>query len=63
MTDTVLAALALLTIVWAVTSSRLADWDVTGALVFLAAGFALANPTWGRSVSTSSHRRCTGSPS
>ncbi|WP_322919156.1 cation:proton antiporter domain-containing protein [Nocardioides renjunii] len=47
MTDTVLAALALLTIVWAVTSSRLADWDVTGALVFLTAGFALANPTWG----------------
>jgi sodium/hydrogen antiporter len=46
-TETALAALALLTIAWTVTSRPLAEVDVTGALVFLVAGYVLANPSWG----------------
>jgi NhaP-type Na+/H+ or K+/H+ antiporter len=46
-TETALAAIALLTIAWTVTSRPLADVDITGALVFLLAGFVLANPAWG----------------
>lgn len=47
MTETTFAVLALLVLVWAVTSSLLAKLNITGALVFLVAGFALGNPDWG----------------
>lgn len=47
MTETAFAALTLLVIGWAVTSRLLSRLDVTGALVFVVAGFVLANPGWG----------------
>ena len=47
MTETALAALALITIAWTVTARPLADLDVTGPLVLLLAGYVLANPAWG----------------
>jgi NhaP-type Na+/H+ or K+/H+ antiporter len=46
-TASTLAVLMLLLLGWAVVSDRLARWNVTGPLVFTAAGFLLANPSWG----------------
>lgn len=47
MTDAVLAILCLLILVWAITSELLTRHDVTGPLLFVVAGYVLANPTWG----------------
>ena len=41
------SVLMLLLVAWAVASRLLARFNVTGAMVFLAAGYVLANPTWG----------------
>jgi NhaP-type Na+/H+ or K+/H+ antiporter len=46
-TAATLAVLMLLLLGWAVFSERLARWNVTGPLVFTAAGFLLANPSRG----------------
>ena len=47
MTESVVALLALLVLGWSVVSGVLARYDVTGPLVFAAAGYVVANPTWG----------------
>ena len=41
------SVLMLLLVAWAIASRLLARFNVTGAMVFLAAGYVLANPTWG----------------
>ena len=45
--ESVLAALSLIVLGWAVVSNRLALWNITGPLVFTVAGFVLGNPVWG----------------
>ena len=47
MTEATFAVLALIILVWAVTSDLLARINISGPLVFTAAGFVLANPDWG----------------
>ncbi|HEY5874925.1 MAG TPA: cation:proton antiporter [Ilumatobacteraceae bacterium] len=47
MDEATVIALALVTFGWAVVSERLATRNLTGPLVFLLAGFVLANPNWG----------------
>ena len=47
MSETTLVALALVVFVWAVLSEWLAAHDLTGPIVFLAAGLLLGNPDWG----------------
>ena len=47
MTETAFAVLMILVLAWAVASHLLASVNITGALVFLVAGYALANPSWG----------------
>lgn len=47
MTGNVAAVLAVLVFCWAVVSGALARRNVTGPLVFTAAGYVLANPDWG----------------
>jgi len=46
-TEPTFAVLLLLVLAWAVTSRLLARSNVTGAIVFAVAGYALANPDWG----------------
>jgi len=46
-TETAFAVLMVLVLAWAVASHLLASVNVTGALVFSVAGYALANPSWG----------------
>jgi sodium/hydrogen antiporter len=46
-TDLTLGVLMLLILGWAVISSPLARWNITGPLLFTAAGFLLANSSWG----------------
>jgi NhaP-type Na+/H+ or K+/H+ antiporter len=46
-TETAFAVLALLVIAWGVSSRLFTRVNVTGALVFLLAGYVLANPSWG----------------
>ena len=46
-TETSFAVLMLLVLGWAVVSHLLARVNITGALVFLVAGYLLGNPTWG----------------
>ncbi|MET0999867.1 MAG: sodium:proton antiporter [Marmoricola sp.] len=48
MTEATFAVVALLLLAWAVTSDLLARANINGPLVFTVAGFALANPDWGR---------------
>lgn len=45
--ESVLTALSLMVLGWAVLSDRLARWNITGPLVFTVAGFVLGNPLWG----------------
>jgi sodium/hydrogen antiporter len=45
--ESVFAVLMLIILGWAVVSARLAGWNITGPLVFMIAGFVLANPDWG----------------
>lgn len=45
--EAVFAALSLVVLGWAVVSNRLAQWNITGPLVFAVAGFLLGNPMWG----------------
>ena len=47
MTESTLAVIALLVLGWAVVSKLLARANINGPLVFLVAGYALANPDWG----------------
>jgi NhaP-type Na+/H+ or K+/H+ antiporter len=47
MDETTLIALALVIFGWAILSERLAARNLTGPLVFLAAGFLLGNSSWG----------------
>ena len=47
MSEGTLVALALVMFVWAVLSEWLAAHDLTGPIVFLAAGLLLGNPDWG----------------
>jgi NhaP-type Na+/H+ or K+/H+ antiporter len=47
MTISTVAAFAVLLFLWSVVSGALARRDVTGPLVFAAAGFVLGNPDWG----------------
>lgn len=47
MTETCFAVLMLVVLAWAVTSQLLAGANITGAQVFLVAGYVLANPSWG----------------
>ncbi len=47
MSETTFAVIALLVLGWAVVSSLLARANLTGALLFTAAGYLLANPDWG----------------
>lgn len=47
MTDATVAAIALLVFAWAITSGRLARYNITGPLLFAAAGYLLGNPDWG----------------
>ena len=47
MTESTTLALALLVLGWAIVSGALARHNVTGPLVFLVAGYLLANPDWG----------------
>jgi len=47
MTETTFAVLMLLILAWAVASHLLASINITGALVFMVAGYALGNPSWG----------------
>ncbi|WUJ70196.1 sodium:proton antiporter [Kribbella soli] len=47
MTEATFAVLALLVLVWAVTSDLLARLNITGPLVFAVAGYALGNPDSG----------------
>ena len=47
MSEPTFAVLLLLVLAWAVTSLLLARSNVTGAIVFAVAGYALANPDWG----------------
>jgi sodium/hydrogen antiporter len=46
-TESTTLALALLVLGWAIVSGALARHNVTGPLVFLVAGYLLANPDWG----------------
>jgi NhaP-type Na+/H+ or K+/H+ antiporter len=46
-TEASLAVLMLLVLGWAVASQLLARVNITGAVVFLVAGFLLGNPSWG----------------
>jgi NhaP-type Na+/H+ or K+/H+ antiporter len=46
-TQPAFAALMILVLAWAVVSRLLAGMNVTGAQVFVVAGYVLANPTWG----------------
>ncbi|MGC5173275.1 cation:proton antiporter [Microbacterium sp. DT81.1] len=45
--ESVLAALSLVVLGWAVVSIPLARWNITGPLVFTVAGFLLGNQVWG----------------
>lgn len=47
MTESVFASLMFLMLAWAVVSRLLGSVNVTGAQVFLVAGYLLANPSWG----------------
>lgn len=47
MTDAAVAVICLLVVVWAVLSRVLTRHDVTGPLLFVLAGYLLANPDWG----------------
>lgn len=47
MTESVFALLMFLVLAWAVVSHLLASVNITGAQVFLVAGYVLANPGWG----------------
>lgn len=47
MTEATFAALMVLVLLWAVASHLLVSINITGALVFLVAGYAVGNPTWG----------------
>jgi NhaP-type Na+/H+ or K+/H+ antiporter len=47
MSETAFAVLMLLVLGWAVASHLLSRVNITGALVFLVAGYLLGNPTWG----------------
>ena len=47
MTEAAFAVLTLLILGWAAASALLMRVNITGPLVFSAAGFALANPEWG----------------
>ncbi len=47
MTEASFAVLMLLVLAWAVVSHLLAGVNITGALVFLVAGYLLGNPSWG----------------
>jgi sodium/hydrogen antiporter len=47
MTASIVAVLALLVLGWAIVSGVLARHDITGPLIFVVAGYVLANPTWG----------------
>ena len=47
MTEASFAVLTLLVLAWAVVSHLLAGVNITGALVFLVAGYVLGNPSWG----------------
>lgn len=47
MTESVFATLMLLVLAWAVISRLLDSVNITGAQVFLVAGYVLANPDWG----------------
>ena len=47
MTEATFAVLMLLVLGWAVASQLLARVNITGALVFLVAGYVLGNPSWG----------------
>ena len=47
MTEATFAVLALLVLGWAVTSRLLARVNITGPLLFTAAGYVLSNPDWG----------------
>ncbi|MGV9712976.1 cation:proton antiporter [Gordonia sp. NPDC003424] len=47
MSDATIAVICLLIFAWAVTSRLLTRHDVTGPLLFVVAGYVLANPTWG----------------
>ncbi len=47
MSEAAFAVLALLVLAWAVVSHLLARVNLTGALIFLIAGYTLGNPTWG----------------
>jgi NhaP-type Na+/H+ or K+/H+ antiporter len=47
MSPSVLIAVSIVLFCWAVLSERIAASNITGPLVFLVAGFALGNPTWG----------------
>ena len=47
MTAATSATLAGLVVLWAVTSNVLARHDITGPVVFVVAGYVLANPSWG----------------
>ncbi|WP_322938263.1 cation:proton antiporter domain-containing protein [Nocardioides bizhenqiangii] len=47
MSEAAFAVLMLLVLAWAVASHLLTRVNITGALVFLAAGYTLGNPTWG----------------
>jgi NhaP-type Na+/H+ or K+/H+ antiporter len=47
LTENAFAVLTLLVLAWAVCSHLLASLNITGALVFLVAGYLIGNPTWG----------------
>jgi NhaP-type Na+/H+ or K+/H+ antiporter len=47
MDGSTLLALAVVVFGWSVLAERLASWNLTGPLVFLASGFILGNATWG----------------
>jgi uncharacterized membrane protein YphA (DoxX/SURF4 family) len=47
MSETAFAVITLLILGWAVVSGVLVKANITGALVFTAAGYLVANPDWG----------------
>ena len=47
MNGSTLVVVALVTFGWSIASERLASHNLTGPLVFMVAGFLLANPSWG----------------
>ncbi|MDY6807957.1 MAG: cation:proton antiporter [Actinomycetota bacterium] len=47
MTDSAITVICLLVLLWAVLSRLLTRHDVTGPLLFVVAGYLLANPDWG----------------